>query len=124
MGQLSIFLVENAISYRNSIIAIRIIPHLKGRPLTEKIIRYVIEPYIAQVNSSLPTSIKKLIWNRFEEFLSNVREDMLRNSHMHSATDCNFLTQESADALLTLFINKVYLPGDLGLQAKDLFPYT
>lgn len=119
-GQLADILVKDAVSYRNGMLVTEIVPQLVGQPIDERVVRQMVEPYIAQVNPHLPAKIQQMVRSRFEKYAPKALERMRVNLHMHQADESGLVSQDNADAILTIFVNEACAPLDLGLYSRDL----
>ena len=121
-GQLAHVLTNNAKLYRNGKLATEIVPRLVGQPITELEVRQVVEPYIVQINPYLPAETQQMVRTRFEQYAPKALERLKVNSHMHQADESGLMSQNNADAILTIFVNETCAPLDLALYSRDLLP--
>jgi len=123
-------LVENARSYRNKELILEIVPRLGGQIITEWNARQIIEPYIEQVIHNLPSEFAlafgKMMKSKLKIFAPSVMEIVYGDRHKylvtHTADKTSRVTQNNADAILTVFVRLACKPHNLELHSKDLLP--
>ncbi len=121
-AQLAATLKDAAISYRNKTLVPEIVPRLYGQLMTEPVILQVVEPFVAQSSEHLPPDTRELVETKLKSYASKALNLMSDYPNVHQANGTSFLTQDNADALLTLFVNEVYahFAPDPLLNSRDL----
>lgn len=122
IGEFADILTNTARLYRNGELALDILPKLIGQAIDEKIVRQIIEPYIALILPQVSVDTRQMVINRFERYAPRALMHLHINTHMHHADASGLVSQENADAILTMFVNEACIPLDLAFYAKDLFP--
>ncbi|MBU6490542.1 hypothetical protein KGQ25_00010 [Patescibacteria group bacterium] len=118
--QLARVLKDRAYSYRNRRLAPGIVPRLRGLPITEQVVRQVIEPFVTLIGPYLSDETRREVRRKSEEYACKTLARIRSSTHPRHAEDMGFLTQENADVLLTGFVNSICAPLDSALHARDL----
>lgn len=120
LGELATLMVAKAKAFRNAILIPTIVPTLTGQDITEDVVRAIVGPFVEDVSHDLPEDVASMISKRFEEFVPDAMQSVLRNRHMNDADETNLVNVDNADALLVAFVNEACVPLDLALYTRDL----
>jgi hypothetical protein len=119
LGLFADYATSVAIFFRNGQLKGVIVPSLEGQPMTEEVVRKVLEAYTLQLRPYLPEEIRPVIDQRVDDFVPRAVKQIEIDQHMNYATG-DTMTLENAEAILVAFVNFACMPMDLGFYTRDL----
>ncbi len=119
LGLFGDYATSVAIFFRNGQLKGVVAPSLEGQPMTDEVVRKVLEAYTLQLKPYLPEEFRPSIDQRVDQFVPRAVKQIGIDQHMNEATG-DTMTLKNAEAILVAFVNFACIPMDLAFYTRDL----
>jgi hypothetical protein len=122
LGEFAGVMETLGIAYRNGDAYRGLVKQLSGKEVDGNTVSAILDPFVALVLPTVPAETKQKVSHCLEQFIPKAQKHLHANKHMHDAGDSTIVSENTADAVLVLFINSACMPLDLAMYTRDLKP--